>query len=167
MSVEPREFRDACGHFATGVVVATCIDSNGVPAGVTVNSFTSVSLEPPLILFCLDNGAYTKRVFADVGRFAINVLSGAQQDLSTVFARSNVDRFEGVSYSAGEGGVPLLNGALCHFECEIKHRYPGGDHEIIVGRVCGLSLSNSDERPLIYYKGKYDALAPRSGPSTT
>ena len=163
MSFDPRVFRDACGHFATGVVVATCLDGSGAPAGVTVNSFTSVSLQPPLILFCLDNEAYSKQVFADVDRFAINMLSGAQQELSTAFARSQSDRFDGVAYTEGRAGVPLLTGALCHLECTVEHRYPGGDHEIIVGRVTDLSIERPDERPLIYYKGRYDALAPRGG----
>ncbi len=161
MSFDPRTFRDACGHFATGVVVATCIDKSGQPAGVTVNSFTSVSLDPPLVLFCLDKGAYSRAVFADVQLFAINILSGSQQDLSTTFAQSDVDRFADVACNAGQNGAPLLDGALCHLECVTEHRYPGGDHEIIVGRVTNLSVEHAEERPLIYYKGKYGALAPR------
>lgn len=162
MTFDPRTFRDACGHFATGVVVATCLDQQGNPAGVTVNSFTSVSLDPPLILFCLDKGAYSRKVFANVGRFAINMLSGSQQALSTAFAQSRADRFDGVAYRDGQGGVPLLEGALCHLECAVEHRYPGGDHEIIVGRVTDLSVDHLEERPLIYYKGRYDALAKRN-----
>ncbi|WP_425404683.1 flavin reductase family protein [Hwanghaeella sp.] len=163
MTFDPRTFRDACGHFATGVVVATCLDAQGAPAGVTVNSFTSVSLDPPLVLFCLDKGAYSRKVFANVERFAINMLSGGQQGLSTTFAQSRSDRFEGVSYTAGQAGVPLLDGALCQLECIVEHRYPGGDHEIIVGRVTDLSVDHPEERPLIYYKGRYDALAKRNG----
>ena len=159
MSVDPRQFRDACGHFATGVVIATCLDAGGAPAGVTVNSFTSVSLKPPLILFCLDNDAFSKQTFSGVEEFAVNVLAGHQRDLSTMFARSGVDKFDGVGYAAGTSGAPLLDGALCHLECTVEHRYPGGDHEIIVGRVGSLAIADSEEAPLIYYKGRYGALA--------
>lgn len=159
MSLDPRLFRSACGRFATGVVVATCKAKSGEPAGVTVNSFTSVSLDPPLILFCLDHGAYSVKVFADVQSFAINMLSGSQQDISHVFATSVADRFDGVSFAEGHGGAPLLHGALCHLECEVEHRYPGGDHEIIVGRVINVTIADSTDRPLIYYKGEYGALA--------
>jgi len=159
MSLDPRLFRSACGRFATGVVVATCRTKSGDPAGVTVNSFTSVSLDPPLILFCLDHGAYSVKVFADVEAFAINMLAGDQQALSHVFATSVADRFAGVGYTQGHGGAPLLAGALCHLECEIEHRYPGGDHEIIVGRVVNVTIAEKDGRPLIYYKGEYGALA--------
>lgn len=159
MSLDARLFRSACGRFATGVVIATCKAKSGDPAGVTVNSFTSVSLDPPLVLFCLDHGAYSVKVFADAEAFAINMLSGGQQNLSHVFATSVADRFAGVGYTEGHGGAPLLHGALCHLECVVEHRYPGGDHEIIVGRVVNVTVADTDTRPLIYYKGEYGALA--------
>lgn len=153
--MDSKQFRAACGHFPTGVTVVTCSDPAGTPIGLTVNSFTSVSLEPPLILFCVDHSAYSRAVFTEVNNFAVNLLSADQRDLSSIFAKPNEDRFRNVTFRLGELGAPLLDGALVHMECVKEATHIAGDHDIIVGRVQGLTFANGDRPPLVYFKGAY------------
>lgn len=151
--IDPRQFRNALGHFATGVTVVTTLTDTGEPIGVTVNSFSSLSLEPPLILWNLGKNAYSLTAFDAAPRFVVHVLSSDQQELSDRFARAASGKFAGVDTKPGLGGVPLLAGCAAVFECTTEHRYDGGDHRIIVGRVEHFEVS--DRLPLLFYRGRY------------
>ena len=151
---DERRLRDALGFFATGITVVTARAPGGDPVGLTVNSFNSVSLDPPLVLFSIDR---TTRTFANVtaaSHFAINVLSEAQRDLSQRFARREPDRWQGIAHVAGETGVPLLDGCLASFECRRETTHDGGDHVIVIGRVLGIRHA-ARGRPLLYFRGQY------------
>lgn len=154
-----RAFRDALGCFATGICVVTCRTLEGMPHGVTVNSFSSVSLDPPLVLFSLDRANNSFAHFHAAERFAINVLSAQQESLSRGFARTTGDRFDGVAYDVGLTGAPLLPGSLAVFECAKHAAHSGGDHEIIIGRVLDFACL-SDAESLLYYRGRYRYLSP-------
>ena len=154
-----RAFRDALGCFATGVCIVTCCTADGTPHGVTVNSFSSVSLDPPLILFSLDRVNNSFRHFHAAQAFAVNVLSSRQEGLSRDFARQTGDRFDGVAYDPGQTGAPVLPGSLAVFECARHATYDGGDHEIFVGRVENF-LCQPDDETLLYYRGRYRRVAP-------
>src|SRR5438105_3785795 len=132
-------FRAACGKYATGITVATVLEAAGQPHGVTVNSFTSVSLDPPIILFCLDRRAVILNHFQASRRFAINVLCEEQREISGRFARAGIDRFEGIEWTPGETGVPLLPGSLVSLECTLSQTVEAGDHLILLGEVSHLS----------------------------
>ena len=151
------EFRRACGRFATGVTIATIFDSQGLPHGLTVSSFTSVSLDPPLILICLGHKVTVIETFRKARAFGINILSAAQQPLSDRFARKGHDRFDGVAWERGESGVPLIPGALAHIECTMHERFTSGDHDIFVGLMVRERVAEGD--PLIYYASRYRGLA--------
>lgn len=157
MSIDSAEFRRAMGQFATGITIVTGRDAAGVPFGLTVNSFASVSLAPPLVLFCLDNRSDAKRGLADTGRYGVSVLSEDQEAWSARFARPGVDRFEGVTLEEGAHGVPLVPGALAHVECRVAAVHPTGDHAIYVGEV--LRLRVDPGRPLLFHASGYRRLA--------
>jgi flavin reductase (DIM6/NTAB) family NADH-FMN oxidoreductase RutF len=153
---DPRTLRDALGCFATGVTVVTCL-LEGEPSGLTVNSFTSVSLEPPLLLVCVHKKAATAAALTTAPCFAINVLQTGQQPASISFSTRAGDRFEGTPWSCGEGGAPILKDSLCVFECERYAVYDGGDHHILVGQVVKASFDASLD-PLLFFRGKYRRL---------
>lgn len=157
-AIDPKEFRRAGGKFLTGVTIATVRAADGTPHGLTANSFTTVSLTPPLILLCVDTRARLLDHFLGTGYFAINVLSEAQQELSSRFAKPNIDRFEGVEWQEGRTGAPLLPGSLATMECKLVQQPVAGDHIILVGEV--LHLSMADGNPLAYYSGGYRQIAP-------
>ncbi len=150
------EFRRACGRFATGVTIASVLDSEGAPHGLTVSSFTSVSLEPPLILICLGHLVTAINSFRQCKYFGINVLSEDQEELSERFARKGEDRFNGLPWEPGQTGVPLIPGALAGIECEVRTRYSAGDHDILIGEM--LHSRVADGEPLIYFGGQYRKL---------
>lgn len=152
MSADNRAFRNALGRFATGITVVTTGDGEGQTAGMTVNSFSSVSLEPPLILWCLGKGAACRPIFEAAGHFAVNVLEAGQEALSTQFARPG-DKFAGVDWRPGRFGDPLLAGCLATFECRTSARHDAGDHLILVGQVAHFEVR--DGAPLIFYGGRY------------
>ena len=157
-ALDPREFRRACGQFLTGVTIVTTRDEGGKPLGITVNSFSSVSLEPPMVLICLDRNLASYRAF-QLGRpYAVHVLSEDQAELSTRFARRRTDKFGGLEYGEGLGGVPILPDYLALFECRIVHCYPAGDHTIFVGQVENLDVSSRLRRPLGFFSGEYAAI---------
>ncbi|MFN0178475.1 MAG: flavin reductase family protein [Gemmatimonadales bacterium] len=156
-SVDSATFRALCGRFATGVVVVTAADANDQPVGMTANSFTSVSLDPPLVSVNVDRQAEFHPVILGAGGFAINVLGHDQESLSRRFANPRSDRFEGVGYRRTERGLLALSGAITTIECEIFDRIPVGDHTIVVGRVVGGEAR--DGRPLLYFRGGYHILA--------
>jgi flavin reductase (DIM6/NTAB) family NADH-FMN oxidoreductase RutF len=157
MSIEPRELRQALGSFATGVTIVTSRGTAGEPLGLTANSFNSVSLDPPLVLFSLNRNAFSLKPFEDAGFFAINILSDRQRHLSDNFARSLADKWRGVEYEVWETGAPILKGSLASFECLTHSTHDGGDHVIFVGRVQRLRFSG-DGHPLLYFRGGYCGL---------
>ena len=156
MTIDPSTFRATLGRFASGITVVTAADAEGRDVGMTVSAFSSLSLDPPLILVCVDHGASVAPVLEHCDRFAINVLSEDQEPLSRRFAEREVDRFDGVAYHRGEHGIALLDGALAHLECRVHARYPAGDHTILVGAVEATALNEG--HPLLYYRGGYGRL---------
>jgi flavin reductase (DIM6/NTAB) family NADH-FMN oxidoreductase RutF len=148
-----KEFRRACGRFATGVTIATVRDAKGSPHGLTVSSFTSVSLDPPLILICLGHAVSAIHHFRAATHFGINVLGVGQRVLADRFARKGQDRFDGLEWQAGVTGVPLLPGVLAAIECAIHRVVPMGDHDILVGEV--MHAQANEGEPLLHFAGAY------------
>jgi flavin reductase (DIM6/NTAB) family NADH-FMN oxidoreductase RutF len=159
MPVDPSEFRRVIGHFATGVTVVTTHDGNGELFGLTANAVCSVSLDPPLLLVCVDKAAESFYAFAASGCFTINILSSAQEALSRRFAKSGGDKFTGVGYRLGANGAATLDDALGILVCEIRHSFDAGDHVIHIGEVIEVSLG-SEIDPLLFYRGGYRNLSP-------
>lgn len=151
--------RRAFSQFATGVTVVTALDADGVAVGVTASSFNTVSLSPPLVLWSVARSAFSFGAFATAGHFAVHVLEATQRSLADRFARPSTDKFGGLSCAAGVEGVPLLPGVPTIFECATEHRYAGGDHLILVGRVLRLSAPEGAPEPLLFHHGRYAALA--------
>lgn len=160
MNFDTRSFRSALGTFATGITVVTSIGPDGERLGFTANSFNSVSLDPPLVLFSLDRRAYSLKAFEAAGVFAINVLREDQEQVSTAFARALSNKWDSVNFETWETGCPILADALANFECETKSMHDGGDHVIFVGQV--LALRTGEGRPLLYYRGAYRQLVETS-----
>lgn len=152
-----RDLRSALGGFATGVTVVTARTGDGASAGVTVNSFCSVSLDPPLVLWCLCKTAPSARVFLAATHFAIHVLAADQGDLSARFSRPSPDKFAGLVLSRGLGGAPVLNGVVALFECRAEQRVDAGDHYIMLGRVD--RYGHTGGPPLVFHTGAYRQLA--------
>ncbi len=155
--VTSEEFRRACGRFATGVTIASVLDSGGTPHGLTVSSFTSVSLAPPLILICLGHEVTVIEHFRAARFFGVNVLRADQQHLSERFARKGADRFNGIKWERSDAGVPWIPGALAAIECETRQRITSGDHDIFVGEMTRARVTEGN--PLIYYASRYSRLA--------
>lgn len=158
------EFRRALGSFATGVTIITTRATNGEPVGLTVNSFSSVSLNPPLVLWSLANNALSLPAFRDNGHWAVHVLASDQEHLSGRFAQRGEDKFAGLDFDEGEGGVPLIKGCMARFQCKTATQYEGGDHLIFIGEV--LSFDREDTAPLVFHGGRY-AHATRRDPAST
>ena len=155
---DPREFRGALGAFPTGVTVITTRDGDGARVGITANSFNSVSLDPPMVLFGLARSARSLSAFNQAEHWAVHILSAGQEALSNRFAKSGEDKFAGVEIEEGIAGLPLLAGCAARMQCRTAFRYEGGDHLIFVGEV--LALDRSEAAPLVFHAGKY-ALATR------
>ena len=155
---DPRTLRDALGCFATGVTIITCIAPDGRPVGLTANSFTSVSLDPPLLLACIDNRAQSLEALAAASHFAVNVLHIGQQPTSNRFATRGIeDRFADIGWQPGECGSPIIAGSLASFECSRHAMHEGGDHRILVGEVKKATFEPRRD-PLLYFRGKYRRL---------
>ena len=153
-------------HFATGVTVVTSVGADGTPVGTTANAVTSLSLDPPLILVCFDLGSVTLRAIQGHGAFVVNVLAAAQRQLSANFARRGLAAaWDGVRHRHGPTGSPRLDGVLAVLECTVEHRLPGGDHEIVIGRVRHVETSTAPAAPLVFFRGGYASLA--SWPAST
>ena len=163
--ITERALRDAMRSLATGVVIVTTRGDAGVPVGLTVNSFNSVSLQPPLVLWSIRLEAPSLSAFRSHGAFAVNILAADQRELAERFAARIPDRFNGVSWSEGYEGVPVLGGCLAALECRSYARHPGGDHEIHLGEV--VNLTNRPGVPLIFQGGRYAALDPASAVTGT
>jgi 3-hydroxy-9,10-secoandrosta-1,3,5(10)-triene-9,17-dione monooxygenase reductase component len=152
-SADSAHFRSVLGHFATGIAVITGI-LEGVPAGLTCQSFVSLSLDPPLVALCPSKRSRSWRRIEQSGAFCANVLTEDQEDISRVFATSGADKFRGVGWRAAESGSPILQDVLAWVDCRIEASHDGGDHFIVVARVIDLWAS-SHGRPLLAYRGGY------------
>lgn len=155
--INESQFRQAMAQFATGVAIVTCANSEGSPVAMTVNSFTSVSVDPPLVLWCVNRTILPFPAFHDAANFAIHVLHAGQQDISNHFAVDREDKFSGIAHAHGIGGVPILKDFLALYECETHTRFDAGDHVVIVGRLLACELREGD--PLVFHAGGYRALA--------
>ncbi len=155
---DPETLRRALGCFVTGVTVVTTRDADGVPCGFTANSFTSVSLDPPLVLVCVGHEVERMDVYRRCPGFAINVLDASQRALSDRFATKHPDRFGGVRWRPGAHGAPILEGGIAALECAPWRRIEAGDHMILVGRVLWCEDAG-DRRPLAYWRGSYRRLS--------
>ncbi|MDO8773460.1 MAG: flavin reductase [Burkholderiaceae bacterium] len=156
--IDPAELRRCLGSFVTGVTVITALDENGAPIGMTANSFNSVSLDPPLIVWSLRINASSFPVYSKAKRFVVNILSEEQIDVSNRFAKSGPDRFTGVAITPGIDGVPLIDGCAAYLECSTEATYPGGDHLLFLGRV--ERIVGSARKPLAFGAGKYMVVHP-------
>jgi len=157
-TVSPRALRAAMGAFPTGVTVVTTVGTAGEPVGTTANAVTSLSLDPPLLLVCFGRESRTLAAIRAHGGFAVNVLGARHRDVSHAFARPGAaDAWSGLEHTPGPSGSPCLADALAHVDCALEHRMPGGDHEILVGRVVH-AAAGADDDPLIFHRGRYTSL---------
>lgn len=159
--MEPSEFRRVLGHFPTGVTIVTSVCSDGRPCGLTVNAFCSVSLEPPLVLVCVEAGADSLCCIAEAGFFAVNVLPAERgESLSRRFAGPGAGekKFTGVAYRSERTGAPVLETALAWLDCRVQDSFVAGDHTIFIGAV--LEANAQDGQPLVYYRGGYGGFRP-------
>lgn len=150
------EFRRALGQFATGVTIITAL-CDGEPAGLAANSFTSVSLDPPLVLFAVARTSSTWPKIEAARKFAVNILGEHQEEVCRLFATKDVDRFAQVEWHLGVGGSPVLHDTLAYLDCEFWAEYDGGDHIIVVGRVLDLGITH-EAGPLLFFRGQYGRL---------
>lgn len=164
-AIDPRDFRHALGTYATGVTIITAMAADGKPYGLTCNSFASVSLNPPLVLWSLGMFSQGLTVFQNASHFAVNVLGASQQALATRFAKSSSDKFADVQWTPGLGRAPLLADSVATFQCRAASRYYGGDHVIFLGAV--ESYSYNRREPLLFARGGYGRfLAAEDDPSS-
>ena len=157
---DTRRFRNALGRFPTGVVVVTAVAPDGARIGMTMSSFNSVSLDPPLVLFSVHRQALTFPIWQKIDSYAINILNEEQEILSNQFAHAKGEKWDGVMPLTGVTGVPIMPNACAVFECRAHARHDGGDHEIVVGRVIEIhDHSVTRGRPLVFFEGRYRQLA--------
>jgi flavin reductase (DIM6/NTAB) family NADH-FMN oxidoreductase RutF len=154
--IDSDTFRSVLGRFASGVTIVTARDDAGTDHGMTVSAFCSLSLDPPMILLCVDHTASMHDLLLGHPRFGISILSSDQEECSRRFSREENDRFDGLAYSRGEAGVVLLDDAVAHMECEITTHYDAGDHTIFLAAV--QQAAPREGRPLLYYRGGYAQL---------
>jgi flavin reductase (DIM6/NTAB) family NADH-FMN oxidoreductase RutF len=156
MPIEKNQLRQIMGHFATGVTVITTLNQAGELHGLTANAFTSVSLEPPLLLISVDKKAESWPAFEESKVFTVNILADTQEALSRKFAVSGGNKFEGVAYRIGANGAPILDGVLTYIECTLYAAYDGGDHSIYLGEI--QQAETLEGKPLLFFRGGYRAL---------
>lgn len=158
-AVDARLFRDVMGSFATGVTVVT-LDADGEPRGMTANAFLSLSLDPPLVIVCVQETGSMHDLFLDAEAFGVNILAADQRPISDLFAAHGVpdEPMGGFPYRSGELGVPLLEGVLGYAECRVIERLPGGDHSIVVGEAANVAFGQTEKEPLLFYRGRYRAI---------
>lgn len=154
MSIDSNEFRSVLGHFPTGVTVITGAGESG-PAGMTIGSFASVSLDPPLVMFCPGRESGSWKAIRDTGSFCVNVLSESQKEVCGVFASKAEDKFAGVDWGTEVTGSPVIDGSLAWIDCEIHAIHDGGDHDIVVGLVKALEADADQGGPLLFFQGGY------------
>lgn len=158
-SFDSRALRDAFGSFATGVTIVTTAGPDGADIGLTANSFSSVSLDPPMVLWSLARTSLNMDAFRNSGHFAVHILSADQEALSSRFASKGIDRFAGLELDRGPDGVPLLPDCMARFTCKLAYQYEGGDHVIFVGEI--VDFGHSARKPLVFHGGKYGMLLPK------
>lgn len=158
---DPSELRQVLGCFVTGVTVVTTLEGGQQPRGFTANSFTSVSLDPPLVLVCIGRSAASHRAFVTGQGFAVNILGEGQQAVSTRFASKSPDKFAGLSWWAGKGGGIVIEGSLAWLDCRLDRVIPAGDHSILLGEV--LDLGRNALQPLAWCRGRYLPLLSMEG----
>lgn len=149
-------FKAAMARFGSGVAVITTRECEGAPAGFTANSFSSLSLDPPLVLFCLDREAHCFDAFYGATHFGVNILAAGQKDVSNRFSQRSGDKFKDVELMGGATDIPLIEGSLVNLECRTTEKLPGGDHLIFIGEVERVHLGKGE--PLLYYMGKYHSI---------
>ena len=155
VSLDQDAFRAVLGRFASGVTIVTVRSVGGRDYGMTVSAFSSVSLDPPLVMVCVGDDASLRPMMAEAEHFGVSILAAGQEALSRRFA-AHGERFEGIGFARGENGVALIEGSLAYMECRIVARHPAGDHTIVIGEVEAASVG--DDRPLLYYRGGYAQL---------
>jgi flavin reductase (DIM6/NTAB) family NADH-FMN oxidoreductase RutF len=160
--IDPRDFRNALGTFATGVTIITASGPDGKPHGLTCNSFASVSLNPPLVLWSLGMFSQALPIFQDASHFTVNVLGASQQALAAKFAKPSEDKFAGVEWTAGLGNAPILADSVANFQCRAANRYYGGDHVIFLGAVEAYTYNRKE--PLLFARGGYGQFLPAPKP---
>ena len=151
------DFRKVLSHFAAGVTIITTADAEGRPTGLTATAFTSVSLDPPLILICVSHKSQSYPALLERGQFAVNFLRREHEDMSRRFATTRGDKFDGVVFRMSALGLPVLTEALGHVECVTVNQHVEGDHTVLIGRVEACDTADSGE-PLVYFRGKYAGL---------
>lgn len=159
MAFDKKAFRNALGNFPTGIAVMTAASSEASHIGITVNSFTSVSLEPPLVLWCIDRRSRRYPAFANAPGFTVSILASGHQDVSSRLAGAGEHNLDGIALIATELGPPALADSLAVFECALESVQDAGDHAILIGRVLRFACHAGAGAPLVYYQGKYGALA--------
>ncbi|PYC17726.1 flavin reductase family protein [Pseudomonas mosselii] len=158
-AIEPLRFREALGHYASGITVITS-HSDGEPLGFTCQSFYSVSMNPPLVSFSVMSSSASYPGIRQAGRFAVNILSGEQVGISNQFARRGTDKWQGIEWQTSPLGNPIIAGSLHWLDCEIHAEHAAGDHLIVIGEVKALNVQDADAaQPLLYFKGQYRSLA--------
>lgn len=158
MNADHAGFRKTLSQFATGVAVITARNAGGNPIGITMSSFNSLSLDPPLILFSVDRRALSLDAMLAAKGYAVNILARQQEHLSNQFARALGDKWSNVEYQTGHAQAPLLDGVLAHFECDPYASHDGGDHVLFIGRVVRFKAL-ADGAPLVFFRGKYHSLS--------
>ncbi|MET0378431.1 MAG: flavin reductase family protein [Spongiibacteraceae bacterium] len=156
VAIDSRQFRNALGAFTTGVTIVTTVDADGHDIGLTANSFNSVSLDPPMVLWSLAKSSLSMAAFQNAEYFAVHVLAADQQPLSDRFAKRGIDKFAGLELERGPGGIPLLKDCSARFQCKTGFQHEGGDHEIFVGQV--IAFDHLDKKPLVFQGGGYGLL---------
>lgn len=156
MAIGPEEFRAALGRFASGVTVVTTKDAEGKLHGITVSAFCSVSLDPPMILICIERSTGSHYAFGESGEFVVNILDGNQQTHSEHFASPHLEKFAGIDYTLNASGIPVLSDVLVNLECRIVNNYEGGDHSVYIASVEKVTIK--DGSPLVYFHGNYRLL---------
>ena len=157
-TLDSREFRRILGHYPTGVCAVTTADESG-PVGMIVGSFTSVSLDPPLVAFLPDRGSSTWRKIAAAGQFCVNVLSQDQQDVCKALSSKTADKFGAVAYRLSGSGLPIIDGVVAWIDCELHATHEAGDHDIAIGRVRALDVEHPGP-PLVFVRGAYGSISP-------
>ena len=153
MPIDDAAFKSAMSHFASGVTIVTT-EHDGKPYGMTVASFASLSLHPPLVLVCIEKSVKTHEAIATAGKFGVSILAASQADVSGRFASKRDDKFDGINILRGNNGVPLISGALTTLECKVHQQLPGGDHSIFVGEVTDCHIT-PEGAPLVYFRSGY------------
>ena len=161
---DENQFRDALGRFASGVTVVTVSDGNGDVGGLTANAFSSLSLDPPLVLVCVDQFSKAREFIEAEKAFTVHFLADDQEAVAMAFARRGPGKSEGVDWTLSERGTPMLRDYLVALECQLENQLEGGDHVIVVGRVLEIRISETNRAPLTYYQGQINALMPAKSP---